>query len=77
MIAKKKIRSAARRSAAFRARTEQLGFAYVGLVIGNVTFDGCPMWSATAEAVLYAAGHPAGISNLGCKDSGRRDGADQ
>jgi hypothetical protein len=77
MIAKKQFRETAYRSAAFRARSRQLGFAYARLVIGYLPFDRRVVRAAAAEALLNTTGHPARIRRLRCKRYGRRDGSDQ
>jgi len=76
-IAKEKIREAARESAAFGARSNQLVLAYAGFVIGNLPLDRGVVRRATAIAILHAASHPARVGRLSCKGSWRRDGRDQ
>jgi hypothetical protein len=77
MPAKKQIRETERRSAAFRARSGQLGFAYARLVIGSLPFDRGVVRAAAAEALLNTTGHPARIRRPRCKRYGRRNGTDQ
>ena len=77
MIAKKLISETARRSAAFRTRSEQLSFAYARLVIGYLPLDRRVMGAATAKPILHAASHTAFVCRLSREREGRREGSDQ
>jgi hypothetical protein len=76
-LSKKEIRETGRWSAAFRAGGRKIDFCYSRLVIGNLTFYRQVMRAATAEAILDATGHTAGIGGLSCEDNWRCHGSDQ